>query len=177
MLCERCKNYDAVFHFNNVSNNVQTELHLCNKCAGDINFETRDHKDPLYLKTMFSPINNDDLNNNENRIICMNCGLTDMEFTLYQKPGCPSCYKYFKSIISTLSKTGKQIRQSGKRPHNYIEVIAFRDDLSDQNKGRNLFAKHFDLEEELRIAVIEERYEDAAVLRDKIKEAKVNTVE
>ena len=64
MLCERCKNYEAAFHFTDISNNVQTELHLCNKCAGDINFEKRLQIDSLYLKTMFSLIKDNELETN-----------------------------------------------------------------------------------------------------------------
>lgn len=171
MLCQRCKNCEAVFHFTDITNNVQTELHLCNKCAGDISFESNLQNNTLYLKTMFSLIKDNDieLDDFETKTICLNCGLTDMEFNLDRKPGCPSCYKYFKSIIDTISEN-KKPHKYRKIPHNYVEVMAFRDDLSDRNIGKSNSVKPVDLEEELRIAVNEERYEDAAVLRDKIKE-------
>ncbi|MBN2040934.1 MAG: UvrB/UvrC motif-containing protein [Spirochaetes bacterium] len=176
MLCERCKTYEAVFHFTDITNNVQTEIHLCNKCAGDITFENKQQNDSLYLKTMFSMIKEKylEMNQNETGTMCLNCGLTDMEFSLDQKPGCPSCYKYFKVLIESLSGINT-IPYSGKKPHNYVEVMAYRDDLSDKKNNMNEPLKDVDLEEQLRIAVSEERYEDAAVLRDRIKG--VSTIE
>lgn len=175
MLCERCDNFEATFHLTEISNNVQNELHLCSRCAKNINFNSDITGNLITLRSL-SAIIADDAINNENNTMCLKCGLTDVELTLNGRPGCPSCYKYFKSILETISGNNNKKKYSGKKPFNYVEVMDSLGTTPILNSinTESLMSKQ-EMEEELKVAVIEERYEDAAKLRDKIKE--VNSFE
>ncbi len=171
MLCERCKNSEATFHITEITNYVQKELHLCTRCLNEIKIDTQLKYNVMSLKGIFPFEDVENIKTGSKNVVCLNCGLTDVELSLERRPGCPNCYRYFKSALYPLSGSGNARKYSGKRPLNYIEVMSFPNDaavLNNSNVGTP--ETKAELKEALRIAVEEERYEDAAVFRDKIKE-------
>jgi len=107
----------------------------------------------------------------ESDCVCPDCGLTGIEISWDMRPGCPTCYKYFNSILAHNYANSPAGKYSGKRPVNYIEVMEHGSTMIPANKV-TLKKELTELEEDMRMAVLEERYEDAAVLRDRIKEVK-----
>jgi protein arginine kinase activator len=164
MLCEKCDNCEALFHLTEISNDIQSELHFCMKCAKNLKINSN------WQDNSFSSINNNSLSG-ESGIACLNCGLTTKELIYDGRPGCPSCYKYFNSVFNSISENNNIRKFSGKKPSNYIEIFNFQDTTPALNKSYiELLDSKVKLEDELKRAIIEERYEEAAILRDKIKE-------
>ncbi|MBN2401482.1 MAG: UvrB/UvrC motif-containing protein [Spirochaetes bacterium] len=164
MLCDNCDNSDAVFHFTDFSNDSRNEIHLCMNCAKNIKLNSLHQNDMQLIKE-------NERTNGEGGIICINCGLTTKELIYSGRPGCPSCYKYFNSVFNTISANNIK-KYSGKKPSNYIEImdIGHVPALNESQIGLSNSEAHLD--EELKRAVIEERYEDAAKLRDKLIEVR-----
>jgi protein arginine kinase activator len=163
MLCERCDNSEATFHLTEISNDIQTELHLCMTCAKRMKFKFQ-KEDDLSIKQVFSFLDEDD-NPEEN--FCPDCGLSAAEFLMDGRPGCPSCYCHLKTVIIQSPEIPGKI-YSGKIPTNYIDVINMQKADSDVKVKTIEKLELAEIEEYLKLAVSEERYEDAAELRDKI---------
>jgi protein arginine kinase activator len=154
--------------------NEKTEYHLCEICAKNIklNLKLQNYSDSLQEILTF--LDNDRVEA-ENRC-CLNCGLTFAELKKNMKIGCPSCYHYhgesLKSVVPDLAEAKRHI---GTKPDNFINIEKdadadprhLYDMLTRENHDTN---NTEDLREKLEIAVSEERYEDAAILRDMVKE-------
>lgn len=89
---------------------------------------------------------------------CPTCGYTQADFKKSGRLGCSDCYVTFEDGLNQMLRSmHKGLKHKGKAPKNYRNT-------------RELEAKSKKLEKELKKAVIEERYEDAAVIRDSLKE-------
>ena len=88
---------------------------------------------------------------------CDRCGTTFAEFKKTGFAGCDKCYEVFeKDVESILSKIQPSTTHKGKIAGPKGEEIQRANEIKD-------------LKEKLRLAVMDERYEDAAKLRDSIK--------
>jgi protein arginine kinase activator len=84
------------------------------------------------------------------------CGMTLFNFTKNGRLGCPKCYEAFSDFIMPfLQKHCKKTIHVGRRP------------LKKDNKKTILL-----LEQKMKAAVLEERYEEAAKIRDEIRRMK-----
>jgi protein arginine kinase activator len=92
---------------------------------------------------------------------CPNCKYTLTQFKKTGRMGCPVCYTTFKDVLeSALKNMHKGTRHIGKAPAGIRERL----DLSQKLE---------EFEESLREAIALENFEDAAILRDQIKDLKV----
>jgi protein arginine kinase activator len=92
---------------------------------------------------------------------CPNCKYTLTQFKKTGRMGCPVCYATFKDVLeSALKNMHKGTRHIGKAPAGIKERL----DLSQKLE---------EFEERLREAIALENFEDAAILRDQIKDLKV----
>ena len=92
-------------------------------------------------------------------IKCARCGFTQADFKKAGRLGCPECYKTFAEPLEGLLKTmHKGTRHVGKVP----ESLRQTRDLSDRLKL---------LQKRLAKAIQDEDFEEAAILRDEIKQA------
>ena len=90
---------------------------------------------------------------------CPQCGCDEEWFAMTGFLGCPSCYDAFrKDIVQYLKKEQKGDLHIGTSPAWY-----------DEDEEENLPVEIRKLEEKLRRFVKEERYEEAAELRDRIR--------
>lgn len=88
---------------------------------------------------------------------CPVCGFTQSDFKKTGRLGCSACYDTFADALGTLLKgMHKGLRHTGKMPAKLSRRFA----MADRVKS---------LETELRQAVKDEKYEDAARLRDEIQ--------
>ncbi len=164
MLCEKCDNSDVLYHLAEVPDDIQNEMYFCMKCKKNLQINQ------TQPNNAFSPIGNDE-SVPDLGIKCTNCGLTTSELIYDGRPGCPSCYKYFNSVFGSIPENGNVKKYTGKKPSNYVEILNNKNAIPEINKNYfDLLESKYKLEKELKMAVIEERYEDAAILRDKIKE-------
>ncbi len=86
---------------------------------------------------------------------CSLCGTSYDDIAKSGKCGCPECYKEFhQNLIPRIQKTHGNIKHIGKTP-----AVVFKPLQSDINN----------LRDELKLLIEQENYEQAAIVRDKIK--------
>ena len=109
---------------------------------------------------------------------CKNCGMTYDEFIKTGMFGCENCYDTFRNPINSLLKnlhgTSKHI---GRGYKNNIKTsnINIKNSEKISEKTKEVSKEEIKIEElnrQLEKAIKEERYEDAAKIRDQIKEMK-----
>ena len=93
---------------------------------------------------------------------CPNCGFTQADFKKAGRLGCPACYNTFHDGLASVLKTmHKGTRHIGKVPRG----LQLGRDLQEQIKA---------LQHQLDQAIAVEHYEEAARLRDAIKQLREN---
>jgi protein arginine kinase activator len=167
MLCERCQKRNATIHLTEIVKSVKSEVHLCEKCAREIGLNAKLSDFSLSVPDMLSFFNVEDVKNFHNSSICASCGLTFMEYKRHGKVGCTDCYTYLKKGLEKLI-----LAYHGATTHVGKNPVHFVDDREEELE---FFYEHEDesiimLQEKLNGAIAEERYEDAAIIRDKIRE-------
>ena len=161
MLCQKCKKNPATVHMTKIINNNKTELHLCEDCAGereDLNWFSPFSINDL-LTSFLGPAKQTMSAGNIPVIKCDKCGLDYQQFKKTGRFGCENCYNVFKDEIYPIIKRvqGGAFRHTGKRPHG--QKIRMRTNKEiEELKGQ--------LEEAIKV----EAFEEAAKLRDRIRE-------
>ncbi|MCD8037031.1 MAG: UvrB/UvrC motif-containing protein [Clostridiales bacterium] len=160
MLCERCHKNEATVHTVQLVNGEKTEHYYCENCAKEIGFEK-----PISFQDIFqgllnytSPIQGGYSSTYANSSLrCPECGMTYDELRRNGKFGCSSCYEAFDPYIAgSLKSIHGDSTHKGKVP---------------KRNGGTLLKKHEleDLKRQLVDAISKEEYEEAAVLRDRIR--------
>ena len=156
MLCNECGKNQATVHSVQYVNGAKSEVHLCSQCAKhhpelSMNlFSTGD-----FFKSFFDDFMQM-LVHSGSGAVCDSCGTSFGEFRQSGLFGCPDCYDTFKdAVIPVLKGTHGSIQHTGEKPAANAE---------EAEKRRH----YYDLKEQLAKAVAEERFEDAAKLRDEI---------
>ena len=89
---------------------------------------------------------------------CDNCGFTPVDFKKLGRFGCPHCYESFKGMLRPmLSSMHKGLEHDGKVPNRVLTRLAHRMELSTLRKA-------------LDAAIKAENYEEAARLRDALRD-------
>lgn len=159
MLCQNCKSAEASSHIHSVVNGVVTDAYLCSECAKKLNksFSNDD------IFGLFSSFFKENTIPNVKAVACECCGSTFDDISKNGKVGCACCYKtFFKQLEPALIRLHGRSTHIGKRLIN-IDIAAKTD-------SDNKINEIDDLKNRLKIAIDNEEYEKAAVLRDEIKE-------
>lgn len=159
MLCEECGLRPATIHLTKVIGNNKVERHLCAECAkekGELEFMMNPH---LSIAGMLSGLlSHAETPAEKTADRCEICGMTYADFAKVGRLGCGSCYTRFGSRLDpVLRRLHGRAEHVGKAPKRRF---------GDINKKRQIQALRKQLEE----AVKREAYEEAARLRDKIRE-------
>jgi protein arginine kinase activator len=161
MLCQNCGKHEATTHVTQVINGKKTELYLCPQCAGQMG-------NPF--SSMFSDLffPNTAGSHSMAETTCPSCGMTLSRLEETGRVGCGQCYSVFsqallpyirrvqgtdhqkKPQLPVESKTSVPVKPVAKKPQTKLEK----------------------LQAELQEAIAKENYEQAAVLRDQIKECR-----
>ena len=173
MLCQNCGNNEANIRYTQIINGVKKEIALCSKCAKEIGMDKMEIPDfPINLNSFLGDFFNDYAENallpsfQTNSLKCNNCGTTYDDFVKTGMFGCSDCYDTFSDPIDSLLKnlhgTSKHIGRGEKTINNKQgkKIVKKEESKEDMNS---------DLQKELDKAILEERYEDAAIIRDKLK--------
>ncbi len=156
MLCEKCGVNNATTHIRTIINGVVHEKHLCSHCAAtESKYETKDNNLAQILGNMFG---NASQNSQSDVTRCDCCGSTYEDIAENGRCGCPECYTTFynqllpqlKRIHGSTDYTGKKINVTEKKT---LESIS-------------------ELDVTLKKLIDEEKYEQAAIVRDEIKKLK-----
>ena len=193
MLCENCGKREANVMYTQIINGDKKEMHLCEECSEKLGIGNMDFKMPIsfssFLGDFLDEFENDTLLPELNPIKelrCDSCGMTFENFMNTGKFGCSNCYNIFESKIDPILKNihgaNRHVGRLGKiGPASNIqeqeekrEINKIEGTEKEEPKVANEVSEEDKLREELRKAIKEERYEDAAKLRDEIKNLKEN---
>ena len=167
MKCERCKKNDATIHLSEIVKDVKSEVHLCEYCAREVGLNTRGAGFSFSLPEMLTFLNVDDLVDYSDGQVCSTCGCSFTEYKREGKLGCPDCYVYLENRVEgIISEYYGEKKYSGKVPFNRNFNFESINNILPEKSGYTLA----ELKAELDQAVNEERYEEAAILRDQINE-------
>ncbi len=157
MLCEKCGKNNATTHIRSVVNGVISEKHLCGYCAADEGYS--DIKSGN-LSQMLSSMFGDTLNipSAAKLTHCNCCGSTFSDIAKSGKCGCPECYAtFFEQLLPYFKRVHGSTKHIGKIPNRTPIAEQHSEDTIDELRSM------------LRQLISEEEYEQAAVVRDKIK--------
>lgn len=174
MLCDRCQKRDAKILYTEIINGTKKEQHLCEECAAD--YTSFQMEKPILnseltlgdlLSTLLDNYSASGMKIPGERkpdITCNKCGTSYEEFLQKGRFGCSNCYRSFHS---QLGKTLKGIQgaevHTGKRPKGYVTTTDRI--MKDFTEAQKLALK-------LQEAIEKEEFEEAARLRDLIKQMK-----
>ena len=157
MICSQCQERDAVVHLTQIVENAVTQVHLCEKCAGERGIETSVAmpKHPLgeLLQAAQQAMQ---LPGDAAR--CSYCGTSLRDFRASGRLGCARCYGAFEqSLRDLLRRVHGSATHVGRRYQAADEPALERDATLTELRGR------------LDDAVRGEEFELAATLRDQIR--------
>jgi protein arginine kinase activator len=162
MICNVCQNNEATVHLTQMLEGEIKKIDMCESCAQKQGVDEPGM--PLIdLLVGLGPSSSETSEEDETtpstkRLVCQVCGNSLADFKKTGRLGCSHCYEVFANQMDPMLRSmHKGIKHTGKAPKHFKDDRATRDQLEK-------------LEKKLQKAIIEERYEDAAVLRDSIKQ-------
>lgn len=163
MKCQFCAN-PATVHLTRVVNQQRREVHLCDACAEQQHLlpdPASPAKQELNLPAILnlligqhvSPITEELA-----RTVCPDCAIQYMQFRANGRLGCPRDYDVFRAGLEPLLlRVHRSTQHAGKVPKN-------------RHRNGPLQAERIELQRQLRAAIEAEQYEEAARLRDLIRQ-------
>ena len=179
MKCENCGKNEANVKYTQIVNGEKKQMFLCEECSKKLGISDMHFNMPIsfnnFLEDFFDDMNEmsflPSIGENLNQLQCKNCGLTWDEFLHTGKLGCSNCYDEFESRIDPILRSLQGATSHVGRLGEVKEGNEVKQNLDDKEaKEEENISKIEKLKEELKQAIQEERYEDAAKLRDQIKE-------
>jgi protein arginine kinase activator len=156
MNCQRCHN-EATVHLTEPEGGQQRELHLCRTCARKAGLALPDSPPNLALDAVVQSLiaaNVGELAGELAEMVCPDCGIKYMEFRAGGRLGCPLDYWVFsKGLTPLLQRFHDATRHVGK-------VARRREGAMERLRTRT----------RLREAIACEEYEEAARLRDLLRQ-------
>jgi|YelNatPaOPRAMG01_1025707.scaffolds.fasta_scaffold04720_9 protein arginine kinase activator len=163
MLCDICKKREANIFITQIINSEKKTLYICDICASklgikgilkELNIPFDENILKKFLELMPGMIEEE-----KKEKSCSICGLKFKDFEKSGFLGCPNCYKTFKEELRPiLLNLHGNVKHIGKKKGEKFTLETF---FESELKR---------LKRELEYAIEEERYEDAAKIRDKINE-------
>jgi len=178
MLCDNCKNNEATIRYTEIINGEKKEMHLCEECSHKFGIDNINFNMPISFSNFFSGLLDEEYNSSEfmplfqniRELKCDNCNMTYSEFAEKGKFGCPECYDVFSNKIDSLLKrlhgSNKYI---GRRALNSKLDNTIVNEIENNKEIKKEETKLEKLQNDLKKAIADERYEDAAKIRDEIK--------
>lgn len=163
MKCQHCNHNEATTHIKkNINGNV-TEMHLCSDCARELGVMEEFSPESFFNDTFFGNFLGAGvpaMNILSGIDHCEYCGSTFNDIVKSGRVGCANCYSKFEDRLQpTITKMHGNAKHIGKNV-TYTEEKEAETEISEIDKLKN----------DLKLAIKEQRFEDAAVLRDKINE-------
>lgn len=184
MLCQNCGENEANVRYTQIVNGVKKEMILCEKCSKKLGIGDMDFNMPINLSSFLSEFLDDEASflpsyMQPEQLICNECGMTYEEFLNNGKFGCENCYEVFSNKIDPILKNihggNKHVGRVGKIDNSLKEKIKekkedIKETLNEIKQKNNENSKIEELKKKLKMAIKEEKYEEAAKIRDEIKE-------
>ena len=161
MLCDECGKNESKVHVTHIINGKKSESHLCEECAKKNQALLNSN---FSMENLFSAMLNNAFNTTNYLPVkgCDVCGMTYEEFKKTGKFGCSQCINTLKPRIMPVVKSiqGHDVH-TGKIPKRAGGNYKVQKDIEK-------------LKNELKAAIEQEEYENAARLRDKIRSMENN---
>ena len=164
MKCNRCHQNEANVYIEQIAGHERKEMHLCNECAISsgmglgISFM---HTNTSQLDQAFKHAHNFWFSPESVRkesLVCTACGYSFERFKKSSLLGCADCYEAFRSeLLGIFAKVQSGAKHVGKAPGAINEAYKKDNELSE-------------LRVALKTVIDAEEYEEAAKIRDKIRE-------
>jgi protein arginine kinase activator len=162
MLCDVCRTENASVFLTQIVDGKMQKVNMCESCSKE-----KGVTDPtgFALADMLlgmGAAQSVEIGPSESAR-CAVCGFTQTEFKKTGRLGCSSCYETFaEGLAPMLRGMHKGVEHTGKVPERQAAII---------RREQELRAFH----EQLRAAVASEAYEEAAAIRDRIREIEEGT--
>lgn len=157
MNCQSC-GQPATVHLTDFVNGKKRERHFCEECAEKQELLKQQE---LNLTAILQSVIGQHVGGQADelsRLTCPTCGIKYMEFKAAGRCGCPNDYRVFREpLLPLLERIHRGVRHVGKVPPHALQHAALQNELRD-------------LRQQLRTAVEQEAYEEAARLRDLIRQ-------
>ncbi|MDD2689743.1 MAG: UvrB/UvrC motif-containing protein [Candidatus Omnitrophica bacterium] len=158
MLCDVCGKNQATVHLTEIIDEQMNELHLCEDCARQKSAQMEQQFGLSDLLAGLAEFEKPAKEAESISLKCSNCGLTHADFKKIGRLGCGECYTSFKKYLGPLLKRIHGSNQHmGKSPLKVTKVLKKKIDLQD-------------LRNSLQKAIEQEAFEEAAKIRDQIRE-------
>lgn len=169
MVCQACGKHPATTHIKTIVNGKLTEIHLCSECAsakgyggypslfGDWN---------LNLGSMLGGLLGGGFPQEEVQR-CKTCGSSFEEISKTGKIGCADCYRTFRDrLVPSIKRIHGTVQHKGKVPGgSALRITETQKQMMPVEETPLVQKKRL-----LKKAIEEQDFENAAVLRDEIKE-------
>lgn len=169
MFCEKCQKNQASVHMQQFLNGQKVELHLCQECAFKLDNPEMlvslenifkgflDQLNTKYFANPAAPGAAGQIKSMKPTKACSRCGMTFNKFKTGGRLGCDVCYQSFAKEVEVLLKNVQgSTRHEGKYPRRMGAGVINKRQVNE-------------LRSQLKKAVEEENYEEAARLRDEIR--------
>ena len=158
MVCDLCKDGDAVIQLTEIEGSGVRLLHLCEKCAAERGVETSVATPKHPLGEFLQAVQQQSVPASTDAGKCAFCGLTMKDFRATGRMGCARCYTTFEpSMRELLRRVHGSPRHTGR---------AYRPPKDEVLERASVLGE---LRERLRRAIEQEQFEVAAELRDRIR--------
>jgi protein arginine kinase activator len=167
-ICQSCGRRPAAVEFIQVTGEERRELSLCRECALSVGVRTQMEAFQRLTQLLMSPqgpLNLPDEMKAALGMTCSRCGLVFEEFVHTGLLGCPQCYEDFR----------EQLKPALRRMHGVTkqaldekgEALPAADAIHENEPSHSDVREQIEME--LHLALLEEDYEKAAALRDKLR--------
>ena len=177
MLCDNCGKREANVRYSESINGMKKEMNLCEECARKLGITNQfDFKMPLDFPN-FSGSFLEDFSEHEfmplfeqtKAVRCNNCGMTFEDIANTGRLGCENCYDTFGDKLDTILKRLQgSSRHIGRLEESASDKKENRKEEKTEIKDEKEYNELEKLQENLKLVIKEERYEDAANIRDEI---------
>ncbi|MCI8412840.1 MAG: hypothetical protein HFE47_01915 [Clostridia bacterium] len=158
MLCDECGKREATYHSIKKINGETTERHLCSECQKKLGSGFMKMSGLNNLFGTLSGFFDEPRLQKREEYICSACGTTGNEFLHSGFVGCSECYKEFAPLIMPVIK-----RMQGDVSHVGKVPLGVENSVS---------AEYERLKKELDKAIELEEYEQASIIRDRMRQLK-----
>lgn len=158
MLCDECREHDASVHLTKLVQGEVVQEHLCAQCAAARGITTTVATPKGVLGEFLNAVQQQEVAEKNEATRCTFCGMTLKDFRSTGRLGCSRCYSTFEPRLrELLVRVHRQSQHQGRRympPASHIlEQATTVGELRDR----------------LQRAILNEEFELAASLRDKLK--------
>ncbi len=156
MLCDICKKNDATVHLTQIVDGKMLKVDLCESCSKTKGVQELGGFSLADLVMGLGAA--EEIKTESGGVRCNACGFTQADFKKTGRLGCSGCWDTFGAGLTSLLKAmHKGDHHVGKVPNKAAHTIVIGEKIQE-------------LTERLERAVREEKYEDAANLRDQIRD-------